>query len=262
MSATLKFDTGQAKRIEAIYATPDVVAQRQATIDALGLKPGERIADLGVGPGYLASSMAELVGAGGRVSGIDISESMVEMTRQRCARFAHVDAEVGDVTHLPFPDGVFDAGVSTQVLEYVADVDAALRELRRVLRSGGRAAIIDTDWDSIVWASGDDDLMRRILKTWDQHLVDPYLPRTLSGRLREAGLVPLSVDVIPILNRVYNDTTYSFGMSQLIAEFVIGRDGLRAGDVESWLDGHRALDAAGAYFFSINRYLFLAEAAG
>lgn len=262
MSPTLQFDAGATRRIDAIYATPDVVAQRQATLDALALQPGERVVDLGVGPGYLAASIAELVDSGGRVSGIDISQSMVEMTRRRCGRFAHVDVEVGNVARLPYPDGTFDVGVSTQVLEYVPDVDGALRELRRVLRSGGRAAIVDTDWDSIVWASGDDDLMRRVLKTWDQHLVDPYLPRTLSRRLREAHLRPVAVDVIPIVNRVYNDTTYSFGMSQLIAEFVAGRDGLIEGDVERWLNGHLALDATGDYFFSVNRYLFLAEAAG
>jgi arsenite methyltransferase len=262
VSSTLRFDAAATKRIDAIYATPDVVAQRQATLDRLRLQPGERVVDLGVGPGYLAASIAELVDPGGRVSGIDISENMVAMTRRRCGGFAHVEVEVGDVTRLPYADGSFDVGVSTQVLEYVADVDGALRELRRVLRPGGRAAIIDTDWDSIVWASADDDLMRRILKTWDQHLVDPYLPRTMSRRLREARLRPLEVEAIPIVNRAYNDTTYSFGMSQLVAEFVAGRDGITGGDIERWLNGHRALDATGDYFFSLNRYLFIAEAAG
>jgi ubiquinone/menaquinone biosynthesis C-methylase UbiE len=260
--STLNFDADAAKRIDAIYATPDVVAQRQATLDTLGLQPGERAVDLGVGPGYLAASMAELVGAGGHVSGIDISENMVGMAQQRCGEYAQVDVRVGDVTGLPYPDGAFDVGVSTQVLEYVPDVDAALLEVRRVLRPGGRAAIVDTDWDSIVWASSHDELMRRILTTWDQHLVDPHLPRTISGRLREAGLRTLRVDVIPIVNRHYNETTYSFGMSQLVAEFVTDRDGLTAGEVEQWLEGHRALDATENYFFSLNRYLFLAEASG
>jgi hypothetical protein len=51
-------------------------------------------------------------------------------------------------------------------------------------------------------------------------------------------------------------------MSQLVAEFVTDRDGLTAGEVEQWLEGHRALDATENYFFSLNRYLFLAEASG
>ena len=60
-----------------------------------------------------------------------------------------------DATRLPFEAGHFDAAVSTQVYEYVPDVDRALADLYRVLRPGGRALILDTDWDSLVWHSSD-----------------------------------------------------------------------------------------------------------
>ena len=58
---------------------------------------------------------------------------------------------------------------------------AALAEAWRVLRPGGRLLVLDTDWDSIVWRSGDHDRMRRVLAAWDRHLADPYLPRRLTG---------------------------------------------------------------------------------
>jgi SAM-dependent methyltransferase len=259
-SFTLSFGDEATRRVDAIYATPDVVAQRQATLETIDLKPGERVADLGVGPGYLAASMASIVGERGRVRGIDVSESMLAIARDRCNEFGWVDVQLGDVTALPFAAGDFDLAISTQVLEYVPEVDKALGEMRRILRPGGRAAIVDTDWDSIVWASQDPDLMASVLKTWDQHLIDPHLPLKLSSRLREAGFRVERVEIIPILNREFCDTTYSFGMAELIADFVTGRDGLSAADTDRWLAGHRALDATGDYFFSVNRYLFIAEA--
>jgi hypothetical protein len=57
-----------------------------------------------------------------------------------------------------------------------------------VLRPGGRVLVLDTDWDSIVWRSSDEERMARVLAAWEQHLVDPHLPRTLRGSLERAGL--------------------------------------------------------------------------
>jgi ubiquinone/menaquinone biosynthesis C-methylase UbiE len=80
------------------------------------------------------------------VVGVDISEPMIRFGRLRCADKPWVRFEMGEATQLPFPDGVFDAAISVQVYEYVREVDAALAEMFRVLRPGGRAAVVSTDW--------------------------------------------------------------------------------------------------------------------
>ena len=64
--ATLRFEGERAKALEAIYLTPDVVAQREAVLAALDPRPGERVLDLGTGPGLLAAAVAR---AGGRLGG-------------------------------------------------------------------------------------------------------------------------------------------------------------------------------------------------
>ena len=64
----------------------------------------------------------------------------------------------------PVPDASFDAALSVQVLEYVAEVDAALAELRRALRPGGRLVIWDIDWSTVSWHSADPVRMRRVLR--------------------------------------------------------------------------------------------------
>jgi ubiquinone/menaquinone biosynthesis C-methylase UbiE len=172
----LTFDAASTKATEALYLTPDVVAQRARVIDLLAPALGERVLDVGVGPGLLALDLARLVGASGCMVGLDLAPAMIEAAKARLAGLPQVEVRVGDATALDLPDAAFDAAVSTQVYEYVADMPRALSELHRVLRPGGRAVILDTDWRSIVWHSSDPARMDRMLACWDDHLADPHLP--------------------------------------------------------------------------------------
>ncbi|MDX6644326.1 MAG: arsenite methyltransferase [Miltoncostaeaceae bacterium] len=258
MSGVLRFDEAQARTIEVLYSTEDVIDQRRAVLQALALRAGERVLDIGSGPGYLACEMAEAVGAGGRVHGIDPSPSMLEIARRRSpeAGAAPVELAEGDATSLPFPDASFDAAVSTQVYEYVADMPAALAEARRVLAPGGRLLILDTDWDSIVWRSSDDARMARVLLAWDEHLVHRDLPRRLPSLLAGAGFTLERSEVVPLLNVGDERRTYSAGVLELIAAFVAGRGGVTPDEAEAWAADLRGMGPD--YFFSLNRYLFVA----
>jgi ubiquinone/menaquinone biosynthesis C-methylase UbiE len=120
MSSGLQFDEEAVRRVEAIHMTPDVVAQRRAILRALRLRLGERVLDVGTGPGFLACEMGSAVGLSGAVHGIDISGSSLAMARRRGAEQPQVEFGEGEATQLPFCDGTFDVGVSTQVYEYVA----------------------------------------------------------------------------------------------------------------------------------------------
>jgi SAM-dependent methyltransferase len=254
----LQFDEETARRIEASYVTPDMVEQRRVVRRLLALGPGERVLDIGSGPGFLLHEMAAEVGPQGRAAGVDPSDSMLAIAgaRDPAAAAAPVDLHPGDALALPFPDGSFDAATSTQVMEYVADIPAALAEARRVLRPGGRLLILDTDWDSIVWHSADPARMDRVLDAWTEHLAHPHLPRHLPRHLREAGFALTGCEAWPILNRRGDGGNFSSGVIPIIAGFVPGRRGVSAEEAAAW-----AADLAARgddYFFSLNRYLFVA----
>jgi arsenite methyltransferase len=257
MSDEFNFDEAQSRAVEATYATGDIAEQRRATLKALGLTPGERVLDIGCGPGYLAAEMAEAVGTQGFVLGVDPSPSMLALAEGRAAPVARVELAAGDALSLPADDGAFDAAVSTQVYEYVPDIAAALAEARRALRPGGRLAVLDTDWDSIVWRSADDARMARVLRAWDEHLADPYLPRRLPELLREGGFTLRRSEIVPVLNIGYEPETYSAHVLGTIARFVAGRQGIGEDEVRAWEAELRGL--GDNYFFSLNRYLFVAE---
>jgi len=252
--SSISYSAEAAQTLVAIYSTPDVVAQREATTRRLALKLGERVIDVGCGPGFLCESMAADVGATGQVLGIELSEDLVRFATGRKSR-TWIDYRPGDAVKLDVPSASFDAFVSTQVVEYVPDADAALREMYRVLRPGGRGMLVDTDWDTVIWHSGDAGRMDRILRAWEDHCAHPRLARTLAPRLRAPGFVVDRVEAYPIVNTVYNPNTYSHGIARLMAEYLAKRN-FDCRLVADWLADLSDLGRRDAYFFSINRYFF------
>ncbi|MFZ1881337.1 MAG: methyltransferase domain-containing protein [Gaiellaceae bacterium] len=260
--AGMPYDNRAAAQLEQAYATTDMVVQREELRRSLRASAGESILDLGSGPGFLACELAQEVGATGRIVGVDISSDMnlIASTRIAAAGLGdRVDILEGDANALAFADATFDAAVSMQVIEYLADPDAALKQLVRVLRPGGRIVIIDTDWDSLVWAAMDRHRAARIAAAWNEHLPDPYLPRSLAPRLRGAGFEVREIRIVPILNTVYDATSFSYNIASLIAAFVPGRGGVSEDEATKWLNDLTELQHEGRYFFSINRYLFAAS---
>ncbi len=258
-SGFLGFDENEARRTEAIYQTPDVVAQRERVLDALALRAGEHVADLGCGPGLLALQMAEQVGPRGEIQCVDVSPSMIELARRRCAAASWVQVRGGDVSALPYPDASFDAAVCTQVYEYVPTIDRALAELYRVLKPGGRAVIVDTDWESCVWHSSDPVRMRRVIEAWDRHCPEPHLPRTLGPRLSAVGFERPRIETITLINDRYEQETYSFGVMPLIAAYTKKQGLIPREEANAWVADLQALGQRNEYFFSLTRYLFFAR---
>jgi SAM-dependent methyltransferase len=254
----MSFDERAALRVEALYLTPDIAATRVAAFHALDPRPGERIVDLGCGPGFMTRELALAVGDQGRVHGLDLSEPMLALARARCAGLPAVELAAGDMAALDgLADGSVDAAVALQSLEYVPEVGRAVREIARVLRPGGRAVVIDTDFDSIVWHGRDQGRVDRILAAYDAHVAHRGLPRVLGRLAMEAGLAVIRCEVVPILNVSFHPNTYAYGIAGFIRDFVVGSRRASTEEADAWLGECVALDRASEFFMSLNRYLFV-----
>jgi SAM-dependent methyltransferase len=115
------------------------------------LAPGQRLLDVGAGPGTITADLAERV-APGRVTAFEATEDALALTRAELGRRG-IDADfvVGDVHALDLPDDSFDVVHAHQVLQHVADPVRALREMRRVCRPGGVVAVRDSDYAAFAW---------------------------------------------------------------------------------------------------------------
>jgi arsenite methyltransferase len=254
----LEFTKDAARRLEDLYLTRDVVAQRAETIRRLAPSRREHVLDVGCGPGFLCESIAKIVGSDGAVVGVDISSDLIDSCRRRSPP-QWLSYTVGDATQLAQPDASFDAVVCTQVAEYVPDVGRVLSEAFRVLKQGGRAVLVATDWDTVIWHSQSPDRMASILKSWESHCAHPRLPRSLAPRLVSAGFRLDELVVFPILNLQWEDHAYSAGLAGFIRDFVLRKNELYAEDPCGWYDELARLSEVGRYFFSSNRYIFRAS---
>lgn len=136
---------------------------RRVTAEAV-VAPGDRVLDACCGTGDLALAVQA---EGGAVTGLDFSEGMLERARRKSSEIEWIR---GDLLRLPFQDGAFDAVTVGFGVRNVDDLDRALRELRRVLKSGGRLAILE--------------------------IVRPHGPLALFYRAWFDGLVPLAGKVL------------------------------------------------------------------
>jgi ubiquinone/menaquinone biosynthesis C-methylase UbiE len=159
------------------------------------LDAGQRLLDVGCGPGTITIDLAARVSPG-NVVGIDAEAEVVAQADQLAheRRATNVSFATGDVYELDFADASFDVVHAHQLLQHLRDPIAALTEMRRVLRAGGLLAVRDSDYGAFVWAPAD-QILDRWLELYHQvtlrNGVHADAGRHLLGWVRTAGFIEI-----------------------------------------------------------------------
>jgi len=152
---------------EELAEVPDSAVESFAGVAnpfSLGrLEAGERVLDLGSGAGTDSLVAARMVGAGGGVTGIDMTPEMLDKARRSADEMGadNVEFVEGEAENLPFPDASFDVVISNGVIDLIPDKDAVFSELYRVLVPGGRIQVADVTIQKPVSEEG-----RRNIDLW------------------------------------------------------------------------------------------------
>ena len=153
---------------------------------------GDRVLDVGSGPGYFARMLADAVGAAGSVVGIDAAPEMTEYASRRSRRLSNCRFEPGSAESLGFPDATFDVVVSSLMMHHLADQDRlrAACEMRRVLRPGGTVLVADFRipergaWRMVASLTGHGAIHRRV------PAVEPLVAKAGFSELRSGDVRP------------------------------------------------------------------------
>ena len=116
---------------------------RRAAVRAAALREGGSVLDVACGTGKLTAELAHVVGPGGHVLGIDLSEAMLDQARRAYGEMPGVEFKLGNALALPVADGSFDAATIAFGLRNLSSFEDGLREMARTVRSGGRVVCLE-----------------------------------------------------------------------------------------------------------------------
>lgn len=201
--------------LDAARKSGAIAQGKKWSFDQLRLASGHAALDIGCGTGEDVIAMAALVGPDGRAVGLDASEAMVSEASQRHHQVANVSFQQGDAQRLPFESETFEACRCERTLQHLDDPDRVVGEIARVLKPGGRVALIEPDWEGLLIAGADPRLSRVI---WERRLEafrQPRVGRTLRALLSQHGFDDITVDAAaPVLTDLaIADRNFEFTMA-------------------------------------------------
>ncbi|WP_161632148.1 methyltransferase domain-containing protein [Nakamurella lactea] len=171
-------------------ATRGLAELQQMALNALGVRPGQRILDLGCGAGHFLETLTVL---GAQPVGVDVSSVMTTQARQRCGPRTPVVR--GTASGLPFKDAAFDGCHTERVLQHLSDLPAAVAELARLTIGGGRFASLETHWNSFRLTVGDPAFAGLVAESVPAGFRQPDLRSNLPPALEAAGFTSVRMRV-------------------------------------------------------------------
>lgn len=187
---------------------------KRLSYEHMAITAGATVLDIGCGPGVDTVELAQRVGDGGKVIGIDTDEAMLAEAEKVCSGkqgTVQIEHRQGSALDLPLADDIADACRAERLLQ-VLPPDAeqvVIREMVRVTRPGGRVVLVDTDWGSASVDFSDPELERRLMTFFALQM----RPNGLAGRrlyalCREQQLEAIRIDVLPIVQYRLDDTPF------------------------------------------------------
>lgn len=196
-----------------------IIDYKEHTFDRMNIKKGHRILDARCGTGADAFLLAEKVGPGGLVVGIDQNEGFIKEAGRRSKELQlPLEFRTGDIYNLPDEDNSYDCTRADRLFHELEMPDVAFRELVRVTRQGGRIVLFDMDWDTLTIDTPGIPLTRHLIHRICDDVPGGWAGRSLFRYFKESGVE--DIEITPFTG-VWNDFFLAdkiFGFSAKVKE--------------------------------------------
>jgi ubiquinone/menaquinone biosynthesis C-methylase UbiE len=241
--------------LELRGAQPCQAKMRRSCLDAAGIAEGMSVIEVGCGTGVIARDVARVVGPSGRLAAVDPSERLLDYARKRppMAGEPPIEWVAGYADSLPFPAHTFDVGLAVTLISHLRNQHAALAELRRVTKVGGKVMLFDQDYQTLVFEHSDRHLTRRILLHGaDYNIVDGWCGRKLPGLLAEVGLH--HVTCWPFVYSERDASSYLITIAERFAKLARRHGVIDREEHKTWIGELHARATEGTFYASLNYY--------
>lgn len=256
MTAHELSDEDERDHWERLLSTQMEVEFREFVYGQIPIRPDDSVLSVGCGPGFETEAIAERLGEEGTLTGIDVNEATLAAAEERCSDLSQVSFQQGDITDLPVADESHDLAIAKQVFYAVSDVEAALEELARVVKPGGRVAATAVDRRAHITHTPT-DRMERADEVYRSRMSERQLGTRLVGLLPEAGLT-----VEEVLPRAKTQTELNDQVEHGIEVqrgFLEASDAFDDEEVDAWEQELRELAEAGQFLSCSTTFLYIAR---
>lgn len=228
---------------------------KQRSYALMHIQPGQRVLDVGCGPGIDTTALGQQVGCKGHVIGVDYDTAMLAAADQYAAQAgvgAWVEHWQGDATALAFDSGQFDACRSERLFMHLSHPERALAEMVRVTRSGGWIVVLDPDWGTFSVDTSEVDIERRLAHFRAERLLhNGYAGRQLYRLFKQSQLLDIALEPFPVHAISYAHIRY-LGRLDEVEQQAVATGVITTAELHRWQTYLKHADSSGSCFASLS----------
>ncbi len=228
---------------------------KKESYSLMHIQPGQKVLDVGCGPGIDTVALARLVGPQGSVVGVDSDKSMIAEA-DRSAGKEGVDAWVshkqGNSDALPYKSDTFDSCRSERLFQHLQKPEQTLAEMGRVTKTGGWIVDIDPDWGTLSIDTTEVAVERRLVRFKAEHsLQNGYIGRQLYRLFKQQNFVGIQIETLPFYTTNYAIARYICHLDT-VEQGAIDADVITNQELQLWHTNLKEADEKGVFFASLN----------
>ncbi len=228
---------------------------KHRTFEQMHLVAGASVLEIGCGTGEDTIALAKLVGNSGKVTAVDRSQAMLNQAIASTQNLAlPIEFILADAQQLTLTDNTFDAARVDRTLQHIANPQAAIAEMARVVRPGGWVVAIEPDWGTFAVDSEQRSLTRQLLDLWCDNFPSGWIGRYLFRYFRQAELTELQVNPVTIVFTQFELADRVLALVQT-AHKAKERGIASQFAVEDWLSELQQLDRSQQFFCSFTAFI-------